>query len=46
MIGGELSRDPVLISDWLSGVRDKLFVMERNSTSDKFIPALTWFKVT
>ena len=45
MIGGELSCDPVLISDWLSGVRDKLFVMERNSTSDKFIPALTWFKV-
>ncbi len=27
------------------GVRDKLFVIERNSTSDKFIPALTWFKV-
>ena len=27
------------------GVKDKLFVIERNSTSDKFIPALTWFKV-
>ena len=28
------------------GVKEKLFVMERNSTKDKFIPALTWFKVT
>ena len=27
------------------GVQRKLFVMERNSTRDKFIPALTWFKV-
>ena len=27
------------------GVKEKLFVMERNSTKDKFIPALTWFKV-
>ena len=27
------------------GVRERLFVMERNSTTDKFIPALTWFKV-
>ena len=27
------------------GVQKKLFVMERNSTRDKFIPALTWFKV-
>ena len=26
------------------GVQKKLFVMERNSTRDKFIPALTWFK--
>jgi len=26
------------------GVKEKLFVMERNSTKDKFIPALTWFK--
>ena len=26
------------------GVNKKLFVMERNSTNDRFIPALTWFK--
>ena len=28
------------------GVSKKLFVMERNSTKDKFIPALTWFKAS
>ena len=27
-------------------VKNKLFVMERNSVKDKFIPALTWFKVS
>lgn len=27
------------------GVEKKLFVMERNSTREKFIPALTWFMV-
>ena len=27
------------------GVQKKLFVMERNSTRENFIPALTWFKV-
>ena len=28
------------------GVNKKLFVMERNSTKDKFIPALSWFKAS
>ena len=28
------------------GVKEGLFVMERNSSSEKNIPALTWFKVS
>ena len=28
------------------GVNKKLFVMERNSTKEKFIPALSWFKAS
>ena len=31
-------------SNFKQGVQEKLFVMERNSTLEKFIPALTWFR--